>query len=211
MKILTNAIKIISVILLAASLVLILSIQQKDGIRMSLSSPPIPVAAVVSPTTILPPQVQVYQMDSPEGSKTLEVEKVESTGLPLHSIFVTSKSDGVSRKILNADTTYHNLAIPFNTWSPDTTYFFLEETTSDREDYLVFQSSGEPFSDEALSLSVQQLFKEKVEGYTIEDVTGWASESLLLVNTKEIDGDGKVSFWFEVPSQTFIQLGTYFK
>jgi hypothetical protein len=150
-------------------------------------------------------------MDSPEGSKTLEVERVESTGLPLHSIFVTSKSDGVSRKIINADTTYQNLTIPFNTWSPDTTYFFLTETTSDFRDFLVFQSSGDSFSEIVPSLSVQQLFKEKVQGFVIEDVTGWADPTLLVVNTKAIDGDDKVSFWFDVPSQTFIQLGTYFK
>ncbi len=211
MKILTNAIKIVSVILLAASLVLIMSMKQRDDARISHNFSPIPVAAIVSPTTMPPPQVQVFQMDSPEGSKTLEVERVESTGLPLHSIFVTSKSDGVSHKIITTDTTYHNLTIPFNSWSPDTTYFFLTETTSDSKDYLVFRSSGEPFTDEVLSLSVQQLFKEKVEGYTIEDVTGWADPTLLVVNTEAIDGGDKVSFWFDVPSQTFIQLGTYFK
>ena len=211
MKLIKQGIKIASVILLAASLVLIMSIKQRDDARISHSFPPIPVAAIVSPTIMPPPQVQVFQMDSPEGSKTLEVERVESTGLPLHSIFVTSKSDGVSHKIITTDTTYHNLTIPFNSWSPDTVYFFLKEINTNEGDFLVFQSSGEPFSDEALSLSVQQLFKEKVDDYTIEDVTGWADPTLLVVNTKAIDGDDKVSFWFDVPSQTFIQLGTYFK
>jgi hypothetical protein len=90
-------------------------------------------------------------------------------------------------------------------------YFFLKEKTPHEEDYLVFRSSGELFSDDARALSVQQLFREKVKGYTIEDVTGWADPTLLVVNTKTVDGDTKVSFWFDVPNQTFIQLGTYFK
>ena len=211
MNILISAVKIISVIMLAASLVLIMSIQRRNEVNISHSSPPIPVAAIVSPTLVPAPKVLISQMDSPEGRKTLAVERVESTGLPLHSIVVTSKSDGVSHKILNADATYHNLTIPFNTWSPDTAYFFLKETTVSSTDYLVFQSSGDLFSNTARSLSVQKLFREKVEGYIIEDVTGWADPTLLVVNTKEIAGDNKISFWFDVLSQTFIQLGTYFK
>ncbi len=117
----------------------------------------------------------------------------------------------MSHKILNADTTYHNLSIPFNTWSPDTTYFFLKEKVTDDEDYLVFQSSGDLFANNIHALSVQQLFKEKVQGFVIGDVTGWADQTLLVVNTEAIDGGDKVSFWFDVPSQTFMQLGTYFK
>lgn len=204
-------IEVLITAVLIVSIFVVGLVQRKDTRLSPTYSKPLPVAAIPSPTDIPQPSVHTFAMESPEGSKTLTLERVESSGLPLHSVFVHTGSDQTEQIIMNSSTLYQNLSIPFNSWSPDTLYFFLKETTSDAADYFVFQSSGEPFSDDTRALSVQELFREQVEGYTIEDVTGWASESLLLVNTKETDGDGKVSFWFDVPSQTFMQLGTYFK
>lgn len=190
---------------------LFIFVTREDVVPKSDLTKAMPVAAVASPTSIPLPEVYVSHMDSPEGSKTLEVERVESSGLPLHSVFVVSQSDGALTRILHSDVSYQNLSIPFNTWSPDTVYFFLKEQAGGGDDYLVFQSSGENFAEGKRALSVQQLFQEQIQGFIIGDVTGWAAPTLLLVNTRETNGEGKVSFWFEVPSQTFIQLGTYFK
>jgi len=210
----SNARKTIDILItvaLVASLVVVGWVQRNDSQTQPLYSKPIPIAAMPSPTNIPQPRVRTFEMESPEGSRLLTLERVESSGLPLHSVFVHTKLDQTERRIMSSSTLYENLSIPFNTWSPDTVYFFLQNSTPQQNDFLVFQSSGEPFSNDERALSVQQLFRGNVEGYIIEDVTGWASENLLLVNTKEADGDEKVSFWFEVPSQTFIQLGTYFK
>lgn len=206
-----KTIEVLITVALIASLIVFGLFQRKDSQTQPLYSKPIPVAAIPSPTYIPSPRVHTFEMESPEGSKTLTVERVDSSGLPLHSVFVHTKSDQTGQRIMNSSTLYQSLSIPFNTWSPDTVYFFLKEKTPHEEDYLVFRSSGELFSDDARALSVRQLFREKVEGYTIEDVTGWAGPTLLVVNTKAVDGDTKVSFWFDVPNQTFIQLGTYFK
>ena len=70
--------------------------------------------------------------------------------------------------------------------------------------------SGQPFSDNMSSLNIQELFVEKINGYNISDITGWAAPNLILVNAQAKEGDNKVSFWFDVTSQSFIQLGTYF-
>lgn len=211
MTILKQATKIALIITLAVSLVLIMSIQRKGGLRTSRSPSPVPVAAILSPTTIPLPQMSVSSMDSPEGSKMLTLERVERAGSASYTVFITAKADSARTEILNYATNYQDLSIPYNTWSPDLVYFFLKERANGLDDYLVFRSSGDLFVNDIRALSIQQQFKEKVQGYEIEDVTGWAGPTLLLVNTKEAAGSGKVSFWFDVPSQTFMQLGTYFK
>jgi hypothetical protein len=159
-------------------------------------SAPQPVAAA--------PVSKVSTMDSPEGSKTLTVDD--------GSIYVSAKDESekqlLYKKTIAQD---ENLEIPFNTWDPANTYFFLKDTTPESIEYLVFKSSGEKFTPDLPFLSVGEIFQSKVQGYVIEDITGWAAPDLLLVNAKQSSGDAKVSFWFEVPSRSFIQLSTYFK
>lgn len=147
-------------------------------------------------------------MDSPEGSKTLALEKKGAS----YSLFVSSKSDGQKVQIFKKEETgSQSLSIPYNTWSPDNVYVFLKEKTLTVDNYFVFQSSGNLFPDGLSYVSIQELFKKNAQDYSIEDVTGWAAPNLLIVNTKANNSDNKVSFWFDVPSQSFTQLGTYFK
>lgn len=146
----------------------------------------------------------VSTMDSPEGSKTLTLEG--------DSLFVSVK-DSPEKQLLYKKKLESSelLEIPFNTWAPDNVYVFLKDKKLNENDYLVFQILGETFPEEAAFLSIQDLFNKKIQGYIIEDVTGWAAPNLLIVNAKLIEGDNKVSFWFDIPSQSFTQLGTYFK
>lgn len=159
-------------------------------------SAPIPVAQAEVDTISI--------MDSPEGSKTLTLST---------NILSTSLKDGSEEKQLYKKdlAATENLEIPFNTWSPDTKYLFIKDINEDKTDYLVFKSSGDTFAEGAVFLSIQDLFRQKVNGYIIEDVTGWADPVLLLVNVKKINEDVKASFWFDVTSQSFIQLSTYFR
>ena len=183
------------------------------GKSVQISSVPafIPVAAIPSPTDIPQPILQTTSMESPEGSKILTLERVEHAGSVSHSAYTIDSSNSKRYDIISFDAQYEDLSIPYNTWSPDTMYLFLKETTSTKSAFLVFQSLGGNFADGNHSISINDEFMEKVQGFVIEDVTGWASPTLLIVNTQVLDGDAKVSFWFDVPSQTFTQLGTYFK
>lgn len=147
-------------------------------------------------------------MDSPDGSKTLTIEKKDK----LYTIFVTSNSDGKKTQIFRKEKINSSqLEIPYNAWSPDNIYFFLIEKNAAVDNYLVFQSSGELFFNNLPYLLIQEPFKINVPNFTIEEVTGWAAPNLIIVNAEQNDSNDKVSFWFEVPSQAFIQLGTYFK
>jgi len=200
-------IKTVFVILLGTVMALFVTAQRNNKINLPLFSASLPVT--VTPIDKIQ---EVSVMDSPEGSKTLTLQKQKSNDLTSYSLFVSLKSGEQKQQIFKREGTGSaTLSIPYNTWSPSNTYVFLKETNTAINDYLVFQSSGSLFPNNLPYLSVQKLFKEKVPNYIIEDVTGWADLSLLIVNTKLIGEDKKVSFWFDIPSQSFIPLGTYFK
>jgi hypothetical protein len=198
-------------ITLATAITLFVMVQtsrSKNTPVFSASAPkedvPVPTVAPVGPV--------VSVMDSPEGSKTLSLERKENSEGATYSLFTSSKGDSDKQSIFQKNVIgYQSIEIPFNTWSPDTTYIFLKEKTSTIYDYLVFQSSGALFQNDSAFISLQELFSKKVPNYTIVDVTGWGGPQVLIVNVKSNDSDQKVSFWFDVQSQSFIQLGTYFK
>lgn len=163
-----------------------------------------PIITSAETAVISPIQVETTSiMDSPDGNKTLTLGD---------SLSVSSKPDGQNIQIYKKeDIGSRRLEIPYNTWSPDNIYVFLKEITPIVNNYLVFKSSGNLFQNDLPYLSIQDLFKKNVPNYLIEDVTGWGAPNLLIVNAKANESDQKVSFWFDVPSQSFIQLGTYFK
>jgi hypothetical protein len=191
------------IILLVTLTALLILIKQNNKKTQSLYTSAAPIT--ISPIPIETSNI----MDSPEGSMTLSLDRKGS----IYSLFVTSKSDGQKKQIFQkTEADSNRLEIPYNTWSPDNLYVFLKEKTLTENNYLIFQSSGELFSNSLTSyISIQELFRINIPNYKIEDVTGWAAPNLLIVNTKANESDDKVSFWFDVPSQSFIQLGTYFK
>lgn len=167
------------------------------------------ITSAAPPITISPVETIISNiMDSPDGSKTLSVEKKGA----YQTIFVFSKSDGQKIEIYKEETIGPDkLEIPYNTWSPDNVYFFLRDKGSTVNNYFVFQSSGGLFANNLPYISMSELFNKNMPDYLIEDVTGWGGINLIIINAKNIIDSRKVSFWFDVPSQTFIQLGTYFK
>ena len=128
-----------------------------------------------------------------------------------HSFFTSIKPEETKQLIFRKEGVLsQNLSIPYNTWSPDNIYVFIKEATPTVNNYYVFFTSESSFSDSSQYLNIQSLFAEKVSDYIILDVTGWAAPNLLIVNAKENQSEKKVSFWFEVSSQSFLLLGTYF-
>ncbi len=167
------------------------------------------VITSAAPPIVTPIQVETSDaMDSPDGSKTLMLEKKGQ----FQTVATSSKTDGKKIQVYKEETLGSNrFKIPYNSWSPDNVYFFLVEKNPTYNNYFVFQSEGGLFPSNLPYTSIRELFNSKLPDYTIEDVTGWGGINLIIVNAKKISDDQKVSFWFDVPSQTFIQLGTYFK
>jgi len=163
-----------------------------------------------SPTpVVLHPEVTSI-MNSPDGMKSLTMIKEYSEGLSKYTFITTSpdteRIEIFTKKLEDSQ----NLSIPFNTWSPDNEYLFLTESTPTLNNYYVFSASGKLFSNSNPYVNIQELFLQKLPDYKIDDVTGWASSTLIVVNTSLLKNEQKVSFWFDVTNQSFIQLGTYF-
>ena len=86
----------------------------------------------------------------------------------------------------------------------------MQQSPPTVNNYFIFNASGVPLKDEIKYINIQDLFSQKQPDYSITDVTGWADPNLIIVNAKKNNDGQLVSFWFEVSSQSFIQLSTYF-
>lgn len=161
-----------------------------------------------APPVVTPVQFQTSNtMDSPDGNMTLTLVASGAS----YSLFISSKPDEQKVKIYEKEElSSHKLEIPYNTWSPDNKYVFLKESTPTLNNYYVFSTTGNPVSDNAQQVNIQELFSQKLPDYKITDVTGWAGPTLIIVNVSANKDGQNISFWFDVSNQSFTQLGTYF-
>lgn len=167
------------------------------------------VSAVV-PTVMPTDTVESSAMESPDGSKILTLKKQPTKNRQKYSFYTSSTGDGERLIFYKELEKGGDISIPYNAWSPDNKYVFLKETTSTFNNYYVFLSSGNPISDNAQYVNIQELFSQKLPDYKIVDVTGWADPALIIVNTQPNEGGQNISYWYDVTGQSFIRLGTYF-
>lgn len=151
---------------------------------------------------------------SGDGSKVLSVtSKPVSSTANLFTLNVQDAKTGQSQTVASLtleNSMYVNL--PYNTWSPSNTYFFVEYKTSSGAvvDVHALKATAEA-STQFADLSAVTAFEKKQSSYAFDRVTGWASNTLLIVNSRKLTDDSKgPSFWYEVPSQAVIQLSQQF-
>lgn len=176
-------------------------------LKQSPTSTPAPTPAPTRIPAYVPKAESTSQVSS-DGTKKVTIRTVTHQDNSV-TYDVSAAEDGtvIFSKTLPQGQT---LAVPFNTWSSDNQYFFLIEHTSDSQNVMVFQATGEPFGDGGAFLDVTGAFKEHVTAYTFGEATGWAEGHLIVINTKNADGSQGASYWYEVPSKALIQLGTKF-
>jgi hypothetical protein len=103
-----------------------------------------------------------------------------------------------------------SFSIPKNAVSPDNKYLFIREVTPDKTLYLVFTTSGKPMTKDSQYVEFADLFSAKYPNLKITEATGWGGLNLIVFNTDKVEGGTGPSFWFEIPSQSFIQLSNRF-
>ena len=137
---------------------------------------------------------------SPDGKVTLTMrEKKVETGV-IHTFLVSGK--GIFSKTLPED---GDLSIPYNAFSPDNKYIFLKQIVSGKVDYFVL-----PLSD-GTEIDFSGPFAEKFGSeLVIDEATGWGGVDLVVINTQKVGGGKGPSFWFEIPSRSFIRLSHAF-
>lgn len=165
-----------------------------------------PVFADINPgpktTTIL----------APNGKMTLIVkeEKVKDGVLDM---FSTQDEKAASATQIFSETLPEgtSISVPYNTFSPDNKYIFLKKIAPTGVSYFVLKTDGTAFAKDEKSIDFLSLFKAKYpDDHSVTDVTGWGGLNLIVVNTDKPDGTISHSFWYDVDSNSFIQLSTRF-
>jgi hypothetical protein len=158
----------------------------------------------VPSATPTPEPVKDIQVNSPDGKMKIVMRKtVAQAGNVSYSFFVSDVAGGNEKLIFTKALTLKNtMSISQNAWSPDDNYLFLRENDTAAFSVFVFKADGQNFSDGSAYIDLTDMYAKKGISYSLKDVTGWDSDTLLHVLTSG------PSFWFEVPSSSFIQLVT---
>lgn len=179
---------------------------------------PLPTIHVAEPTTsptpgtAVAPQTTERIQVSPDGTQEVVMDKTTGTDMTTQYTFALENTATKVKMTLLTTTpaSTSSYMIPFNTFSPDDAYVFLQEKTTDQTNYFVFQSSGQTFGNGAASINITPLFASYAPSDTLVAVTGWADPTLLVVNAKSASGTLE-SFWFDMKSLSFIPLAHTFE
>lgn len=189
-----------------------LYINNKADIRLDFMLPVTASYQGALPTITPAPEITTFSQISPDGVRVLTMTVTAVSGEAKYYKFIASGPDDKEKlqifeiRLPNTD----KMSVPFNSWSPDNKYVFIEERLSDKNSALVFKADGKPVSDGEKYLDVRAIFDSENTGNIYQETTGWASETLLIVNSIKADGSKGPSYWLEVPSKAVIRLSTEF-
>lgn len=163
-------------------------------------------------TEVVSPKITVSSQISPDGAKKVIMKVTQNSDNTATYDFSTADENGANEqnvftKILDSS---KNMTIPFNTWSPDNKFFFIQQNDGNNKSVFAFKADGSAFSDTEKYFDVTDLFMKQNNGNNFDEATGWASETLIIINTTKKDNAKGPSYWFEVPSKAIIQLSTEF-
>ncbi len=177
-------------------------------IKMPLATNSISALAITDPVS----KASISSQISPDGTKKVIMKVTRNNDNTATYDFSTTGENDANQQYVFTKTLDlpKSMTIPFNTWSPDNKYFFVQENAGGNKSILVFKATGEPFSDAEKYLDVANLFNQKNTGNNFDEATGWASETLIIINTKKADNAKGFSYWFEVPSKIITQLSSEF-
>lgn len=187
--------------LLISLVVVFFVFHSKQQPSSSLSTPPpVPVARAAEPTTI----------SSPDGKKSLVMTQNKAGETVIYAFLIMDDSSGAQKEIFTkTEVGGMSLSIPSNTFSSDNKYVFLKETNGAQTSYLVLPTTL-PSDSLGTPIDVSSLFVAKYQNYVITNATGWGGPTLLIINTDKAGGGIGPSFWFDIASNSFIQLSTRF-
>jgi len=157
--------------------------------------------------TVIPPAEasQATSVDSPDGKLTLLMKTVKRRSEVSYSFSVSGGE--IFAKTVSPVVSF---SIPLNTWSPNGKYVFLKESGSTGVSFFALSASVSSSDQNDRTANITDLFVRKYPDLKITDATGWGGVALIVFNTTKSDGSLGPSFWFEMPSHSFIQLSTHF-
>ena len=164
----------------------------------------------IIPTVTSIPKVDFASQTTPDGTKILSMTRTQNSDKTYTYIFSVEDESGDNKKQIYTVTipVSENMSVPFNAWSPDNQYLFIQKNT---DNALVFKASGESITDGQLFFDIKDSFEEKVTTVLPRAITGWAADRLIIVNTFKTDSSIGQSYWFEVPSKAVVKLSSLFE
>lgn len=198
----------------AIGLVFVLNSQ----IQKSKEAPPsLPKVTSYAPREAKANPNQETEVGSPDGKLTLTVKAMpagrqeeKEKDAATFIFFITEKATGVQKEIYREVGEDGSITIPFNTFSPDNKYFFLKKEVGGKTSYFVLSTAGIPLTKDSAFMEFSNSFENTYPDYKIDEVTGWGGLSLIVINTKKVNGGEGPSFWVDVPSGKFTQLSSHF-
>jgi dipeptidyl aminopeptidase/acylaminoacyl peptidase len=154
---------------------------------------------------------ETISQPSPDGTKKITIVAVSAEDSTKTYTLTTANGDN-SGQIRIYSTTLpdsESISVPFNSFSPDNKYLFVIHHKAEINEALVFRTDGEKMTETEQYSKVAETFTAEEIKDSYKETTGWASETLLIVNTTP-ENDSKQSYWFEVPGKAIITLSTEF-
>jgi hypothetical protein len=165
-------------------------------------------APSLAPLISLLPVTSTTSQISSDGSQKVTIKTIQNRdATTTDEIFTGTMTQPIYNISLN---TTESISIPFNTWSPDNTYFYILENSVEGEKILVFHADGSPFGNGQSYLDLAAAYAKYGSNDTFDAATGWAGYNIIVINTKASDGSQGTSYWFEVPDGSIIPLATKF-
>lgn len=148
------------------------------------------------------------EIHSPDGTMNLIMQKKSLEDNSQVYSFFTQEIAKKSKLLLFTKTVNeeNSMTIPYNSWSPDNKYVFIQENNASSLAFLVFTASGDNFSNGLQYLDVIPLFDNLKTAYKVSTITGWDSPTLMHVKTVTAENKKGPSYWFDVTSRVFLQL-----
>jgi len=105
----------------------------------------------IIPTVTSIPKVDFASQTTPDGTKILSMTRTQNSDKTYTYIFSVEDESGDNKKQIYTVTipVSENMSVPFNAWSPDNQYLFIQKNT---DNALVFKASGESITDGQLFL-----------------------------------------------------------
>lgn len=218
-----TSLEIGSLILLAAAMGVFFSLNSSNNffkqtkislpIQENVPSPTLPPSptptSVVSNFVIPPPQTS--SQISPDGEMKLSMTVTINKDLSKKYSFIASSVDDANQKVIYTSTSLQDkMSIPFNTWSPDNKYVFVNLLHENGSEAIVIKADGEAITTTETTINVSADFSTRITTDSYDETTGWAADNILIVNTKTSDGTKGPSYWYEIPSKIIILLSTKF-
>jgi hypothetical protein len=163
------------------------------------------------PKKVIASKITTSIQISPDGIKNVIMKMTQNSDKTTIYDFSISDANGQNEQHIFTQTLNSGeMMIPFNTWSPNNQYFFIQQNIAESKSIFVFKADGSEFAPDVSYLDATDAFKKADTGNNFAEATGWASDTLIIINTTKQDLTKGPSYWFEVPSKVIIQLSTEF-